>query len=84
MAAAKSWKEAKEVAEKEGEELVFHNFDTGEYGACSRSKSFGCFKHGEFVEERCICIPAKFSTAELEEKEKKFLLENPEWEKGEG
>jgi len=83
MVAAKSWKEAKEIAEKEGEELVFHNFDTGEYGTCPRSKRFGCYRKGEFIEERCICIPAKFTTDELEEKEKKFLEENPEWGKGE-
>jgi hypothetical protein len=55
-AEARSWQEAKEIAEKEGEELVFHNFETGEYGACSRMKRFGCFRHGEFIEERCICI----------------------------
>jgi hypothetical protein len=81
--AAKSWKEAKTVAEQEGEELVFHNFDTGEYGACSRSKAFGCFEKGKFVEHRCICIPAKFSAEELEEKEKKFLEENPGWAESE-
>ena len=77
--AAKSWKEAKAIAEREGEELVFHNYDTREYGACSRDKSFGCFVKGEFVEERCICIPAKFSPEELEKKEKDFLAENPGW-----
>lgn len=79
MDAAKSWREAKEIAGKEGHELVFHNFDTGEYGACPPSQSFGCFRAGEFIEERVICMPARFSADELEEKEQKFLAENPGW-----
>jgi hypothetical protein len=81
--AAKSWKEAKKEAERGEEELVFHNFDTGEYGSCSRSREFGCFEKGKFVQQRCICIPAKFSAEELEQKEKKFLDENPGWAEGE-
>jgi hypothetical protein len=79
MTAAKSWEEGKEIAEREGKELVFHNFDTGEYGACARSQNFGCFKEGKFIEQRCICMPATFSVEELEKKEKDFLKENPEW-----
>lgn len=79
MPPAKSWKEAKEAAEREGSELVFHNFDTGEYGACSRQREFGIFSKGQFIEQRCICIPAKFTVTELEQKEKKFLEENPGW-----
>jgi hypothetical protein len=79
LMAAKSWKEAKETAEREGEELVFHNYDTREYGACSRDRSFGRFVKGEFVEQRCICMPAKFSPEELEKKERDFLTENPGW-----
>jgi hypothetical protein len=77
--AAKSWKEAKEIAEREGKELVYHNYDAGEYGACPRDTSFGCFVKGEFVEQRCICMPAKFSPEELEKKERDFLAENPGW-----
>jgi hypothetical protein len=34
---------------------------------------------GEFVEQRCICMPATHTPEELEEKEKKFLRENPGW-----
>jgi len=67
------------MAKREGQDLVYHNFDTGEYGACSRSRSFGCFVKGEFIEERCICMPAAFSPEELEEKEEKFLSENRGW-----
>jgi hypothetical protein len=79
MSTARSWREAKDIAEKEGEDLVFHNFDTGEYGACPRSRNFGCFKMGEFIEERCVCMPSRFSVDELEKKERQFLDENPGW-----
>ena len=79
MAAATSWKEGKDCAEREGKELVFHNFDTGEYGACSRSDRFGCFEKGKFIEQRCICMPATLSVDEMEQKERKFIEENPEW-----
>lgn len=77
--AARSWKEAKEIADREGAELVFHNYDKKEYGACSSDTTFGCFVKGEFVEERCICMPAKFSPEELEKKEQAFLADNPGW-----
>jgi hypothetical protein len=83
MPPARSWKEAKEEAERQGAELVFHNFDTGEYGPCSRDQEFGCFVKGEYKEQLCICIPAKFTVEELEQKEKKFLEENPGWAPGE-
>jgi hypothetical protein len=79
MAAATSWKEGKDCAEREGKELVFHNFDTGEYGTCSPSDRFGCFEKGKFIEQRCICMPATLSVDEMEQKERKFLEENPEW-----
>lgn len=79
---ATSWKEAREIAKREGQDLVFHNYDTGEYGACSHSQSFGCFVKGEFIEQRCICMPATHTPEELEEKEKKFLRENPGWIEG--
>ena len=83
MAPAKSWKEGKDTAVREGKELVFHNFDTGEYGACSPPDRFGSFKGGKFVEQRCICMPATLSSGEMEEKERKFLGENPEWAEAE-
>jgi len=83
MASAKSWKEGKDTAVREGKELVFHNIDTGEYGACSRSDRFGCFEKGKFIEQRCICMPATLSPDEMEHKERKFLGENPEWAENE-
>jgi len=83
MTPAKSWKEGKDTAVREGKALVFHNFDTGEYGACSPSDRFGCFERGKFIEQRCICMPATLSPEEMEEKERKFLGENPEWAEAE-
>jgi len=80
LTTARSWKEAKEIADREGTELVFHNFDTGTYGACSRSQVFGYFKDGIFIEYRCICVPAQFTIEEIEGKEKEFLKKNLEWE----
>ncbi|MDD1672840.1 MAG: hypothetical protein LUP99_00325 [Methanomicrobiales archaeon] len=79
MTNARSWRGAKDTAEREGKELVFHDLDTGEYGACSRSQTFGSFKGGLFIEHRCICMPAKLTADELEEKERVFLEDNPDF-----
>ena len=76
---ARSWKEAKDIAEREEMELVFHDLDTGEYGACSRSQTFGSFEDGGFIEHRCICMLSKLSVDELERKEREFLTKNPDW-----
>jgi len=78
---AQSWKEAKIEADKERCELVFHDFDRGSYGACGPDQRQGHFMCGRFVEHHCICMPARFSEEELEEKEKRFLEENPDWQK---
>jgi hypothetical protein len=76
---AGSWKEAKECAERDGLSQVYHDCDKKVYGACRPGEQQGCFKGGVFIENRCICMPALLSAEELEEKEKKFLRENPEW-----
>jgi hypothetical protein len=39
----------------------------------------GTFQKGIFVEHRFICMPALLSPEELEAKERKFHLDNPEW-----
>ena len=75
----KSWKEAKAAAHREDLPLVFHDHDTGTYGACGHGESQGTFREGEFIEHRCICMPAAMSETELAGKEKKFLEENPDW-----
>ena len=76
---AGSWHEATETAKKEGKEQVFHDFDKGTYGACKRSEHQGHFSCGRYIEHRCICMPAALSPEELEQKEKAFLGENPDW-----
>jgi hypothetical protein len=76
---AGSWREAREIARKEGKEQVYHDFDTNAYGVCTRTERQGHFSCGRFIEHRCICMPAAMSPEELEQKEKAFLQENPDW-----
>jgi len=76
---ALSWREAKECAAREGLPLVFHDCDTDVYGACMSGETQGTFQKGIFVEHRFICMPALLSPEELEAKERKFHLDNPEW-----
>jgi len=76
---ALSWKEAKECAVREGLPQVFHDCDADVYGACRTGETQGTFRGGIFVEHRCICMPAHLSPEELEAKERKFHLDNPEW-----
>ena len=76
---AQSWREARECALQEGLPQVYHDCDARIYGACREGEKQGSFKEGIFSEHRCICMPAHLSHEELEEKEKKFLSENPDW-----
>ena len=76
---ANSWKEAKECAKRENLPQVFHDCDDNIFGACNQGEIQGCFKAGMFIEHRSICMPAHLSTEELEEKERKFHQENPDW-----
>jgi hypothetical protein len=76
---AVSWKEAKECALREGLSRVYHDCDNGVYGACREGETQGSFKGGVFIEHRCICMPSQLSAEELEEKEKRFRSENPDW-----
>jgi hypothetical protein len=76
---ASTWQEALDAARKAGLPQVFHDCDTGTYGACREGEPQGTFKSGVFSEHRCICMPARLSAVELEEKEKKFRTENPDW-----
>lgn len=75
-----SWKEAKIEAEKDKCEIVYHDFDRAVYGACRPDQRQGHFSRGRFLEHHCICMPARFSVEELEEKERAFLEENPGWQ----
>jgi hypothetical protein len=74
-----SWKKAKELANHQKLPQVFHDCDEDSYGACGSGERQGCFKGGVFIEHRSICMPSDLSVDELEEKEKKFLEENPDW-----
>jgi hypothetical protein len=76
---AESWKDAKECATRDGLPVVYHDCDANCFGACRQDERQGSFKGGVFVEHRCICMPAKLSEEELAQKEKKFLMENPDW-----
>jgi hypothetical protein len=76
---AKSWKEAKECAERDRLSQVFHDCDDEVYGACRQDEQQGSFRGGVFYEHRCICMPAKLNAEELEAKEKQFREENPDW-----
>ncbi|WP_342677549.1 hypothetical protein [Methanofollis sp. UBA420] len=79
---AGSWREAKEIAEREGLEYVYHDFDAGTYGACPADERQGAFLCGVFREHRCIHMPASFTAEQMEEKERAFLAENPGWQEG--
>lgn len=76
---AGSWREARELAKKEGKEMVYHDFDTNSYGICLKEDRPGHFSCGSYIEHRCICMPSDVEPEELERKEKKFLNENPDW-----
>jgi hypothetical protein len=76
---ARSWREAKECAAREGLPQVYHDCDTDVYGACRPGESAGLFRAGIFIEHRCICMPAVIPVEELEAKEKTFLQDNPDW-----
>ncbi len=76
---AKSWKEAQECAAREGLPQVFHDCDAEVYGACRPGEKQGSFSKGTFIEHRCICMPANLSPEELEAKERKFHMDNPDW-----
>ena len=76
---AGSWREAKECAAREKLPQVYHDCDNNSFGACRQEERQGSFKAGVFIEHRCLCMPAHLSCEELEEKERKFMQENPDW-----
>jgi hypothetical protein len=76
---AKSWRGAKECAVRDNLPQVYHDCDDDVYGACREGEQQGAFKKGIFIEHRCICMPASLNPREMDEKERKFLRENPDW-----
>jgi hypothetical protein len=70
-----SWREAKECAAREGLPQVYHDCDTGVYGACRPGETQGSFNEGIFLEHHGICMPAYLSPEELERKRKEMSRE---------
>lgn len=81
---ARSWKEAKDVAAQENRPCVYHNHLSGEYGACTPESRRRRITEFTGFQEACICMPARLSTEEMEEKERRFLEGNPDWRGAEG
>lgn len=73
---AQSWEEAKELAEKQNLELVYHDYDTGEYGAANKNDLPGHFKVGAWIPHRVFSMPAAAGTEEIRKKETEFLQEH--------
>ncbi|MDI6719739.1 MAG: hypothetical protein QMD46_09030 [Methanomicrobiales archaeon] len=76
---AQSWEEAKEIAEKEGLELVYRDYDTGEYGAAKKNDLPGHFKVGAWIPHRVFSMPTSAGIDEIRKKEAEFLQEHPDW-----
>ena len=81
--AAATWKEAKDIAAKQALELVYHDFDTKQYGACAKDDLPGHFKAGAWVLHRIFSIRAVSTMEEIEAKEKEFLAAHADWVQGE-
>lgn len=78
MAAAASWKQAKEIAAQQNLEIVYHDFETGQYGAASKSDLPGHFKCGAWIPHRIFSVPATTSPEEIDAQEKAFIAAHPE------
>ena len=74
-----SLREAKRCAAREGLPQVHHDCYADVYGTCEPGETHGSFREGNFIEHRCICMPAYLIPDEPEAKEKKFLKDNPDW-----
>ena len=76
--AAATWKQAKEIATQKGLELVYHDYDLRQYGACAKDDLPGHFKAGAWIPHRFFSIRAVSSIEEIEAKEKEFLTKEQE------
>ncbi|OPX61728.1 MULTISPECIES: hypothetical protein [unclassified Methanoregula] len=63
---AGSWKEARELAVKDGLPMMYHDFDDGVFGASRQGESQGVFKNEVFTEHRCICMPSHLTAEDPE------------------
>ena len=80
---ATSYIGAKRIASKEGFEIVYHDFDDSDYGACPRGQPQGHFDAGQFQEHICLYFPAAMAAAEMEEAEAQKFADNPYWQEEE-
>ena len=82
---ATSFRGAKRIATRDGFDIVFHNFDTHEYGACPRGQPQGNFDQlHNFKEGNCLYFPASMSAAEMEDAEYHKIADDPYWDEEEG
>ena len=79
---AESWEAAKEIAAEQKLELVYHDYDTGEYGAAEKDDLPGHFKVGAWIPHRVFAASATAGVEKIEEQEKEFLEEHPDWVEG--
>ncbi len=69
---SKTWIGAKRIATRDSFEVVYHDLETDEYGACPRGQPQGHFdEYQRFHEHRCIYFPARMTVREIEAEEGK-------------
>ena len=72
---ANTWKGAKAEATKMGVTVVYHDYDTGEYGAVPQGHPIGHHDEwGQFHKHNCLYLPAYLSSNRMYEKEQMYLM----------
>jgi hypothetical protein len=71
---------AKRAATKSGFDVVYHDFDTNEYGACPRGQPHGHYEAGQFHKHICLYFPSSMSAIEMEEAEDQKFVDDPYWQ----
>jgi hypothetical protein len=79
---AESWKQAHEIAGRKNLDFVYHDYDTGHFGACAKDDLPGHFKAGAWIPHAVFSIKAGTPLEEIVAKEKEFLAEHPKLVKG--
>jgi len=78
---ATSYIGAKRIASKNGFEIVYHDFETGEYGACPRGQPQGHFDEVQrFHEHVCLYFPASMRAVDMEDAEDQKFADDPYWQ----
>ena len=81
---ARSWKEAKELAAEKNRPCVYHNRESGEYGACTPEGKRRRAVSSEGFRDDCVCFPAGMNPEEMEVRERLFLEGDPGWRGSDG